>query len=197
MTVSTSRRSPAGSTGGRRRHRSSSGTAATPRARRGLRSATRRPSRVTVMWWPASTRSTTSPPWLRKSRIVTVSMWHTVSPVIQLSSPGAVLPADWSGREASPRPPTFPSRCASPRHRSPSTGRVAHDPTVPQPRWVRRRWNDAAESRLIVSTAARGGRDRLGRRCSETSSFARATVTTTRSRRWRPTPTAGSIEPPS
>ena len=41
------------------------------------------------------------------------------------------------------------------------------------------------------------GRERLGRRCSEISSFARVRVTTRRSPRWRPTHTDASIASPA
>ena len=79
MTRSTSRRSRRGSTTGTCRQRSSSTAAERSLDRTGRSSATGRPSLVTVMRCPAATRSTTSPPRLRSSRMVTLStasMYH-------------------------------------------------------------------------------------------------------------------------
>ena len=56
---------------GSRDQRSTSTLAGNPGRCRGRSSATRRPSRVMVRHSPRSTRSITSPPWFRNSRIVT------------------------------------------------------------------------------------------------------------------------------
>ncbi len=82
ITESRSRRSSSGSTRGRwARRRISSAMGSAPE-RRGRSSATCLPRRVTVTRSPRATRSTTSPPWLRSSRIDTSAMSLNVSPVI-------------------------------------------------------------------------------------------------------------------
>ena len=70
-TASMSARSVSASTTGRRDQRSSSVAARAGRRRTGASSATGSPARVTVRCSPAITRSMTSPPWFRSSRIVT------------------------------------------------------------------------------------------------------------------------------
>lgn len=72
-----------GSTEGRWRHRLSSGSAARPGCRSGRSSATRRPALVIVMSSPRDARSTTSPPLLRRSRMLTSVIAINVSRVIQ------------------------------------------------------------------------------------------------------------------
>ena len=75
---SRSPRRAAPSIGGSLRQRARSIGALGPRGRTGRSSATGLPPRVTTRRSPAATRSTTSPPWLRSSRIVTSAMgaWY-------------------------------------------------------------------------------------------------------------------------
>jgi hypothetical protein len=72
--ASMSRFSSSGSTLGSARQRATSSSARNPRRRKGRSSATGLPERVTTMLSPARTRSTTSPPWFLRSRIVTSLM---------------------------------------------------------------------------------------------------------------------------
>ena len=87
-TSSSSARMVRKSTGGSRCHRSSRVSASTGCRLRGRSSATGLPSRVIVICSPRATRSTTSPPWLRSSRIVTSVMLSSVSRVIQAERRG-------------------------------------------------------------------------------------------------------------
>ncbi len=73
-TASRSALSFRGSTRGRARHRSRSASARSPRAGSGRNSATALPERVTVNVSPRATRSRIRPPWLRRSRTVTLPM---------------------------------------------------------------------------------------------------------------------------
>jgi hypothetical protein len=77
-----SARRAAGSIGGSRRQRSSRAWAESDVRETARNSATGIPERVIVMRSPHAARSTTSPPWLRSSLMLTLAMLTTVSRVI-------------------------------------------------------------------------------------------------------------------
>ena len=81
--ASMSRRSCDGSTSGRRAQRRMSSSRATGEGRSATSCATGLPARVIVNCSPRCARSTTSPPWLRRSRIETSAMVPSVSRVIR------------------------------------------------------------------------------------------------------------------
>jgi len=85
---SMSRRRRCGSMAGIRRQRASSASAPSGVRPAGRSSATGRPALVMVTCSPAATRSTTSPPWLRSSRMDTSLMSHNVSFMRQRAPPG-------------------------------------------------------------------------------------------------------------
>ncbi len=104
---SRSARSESLSIGGSRRHRSSSAAAVRVTERSGRNSATGRPPRVTITCSPAATRSTTSPPWFRNSRMLTSAMLAMVSHVIHaaLGCAEACRLAVWWGPDTPPAEP--------------------------------------------------------------------------------------------
>ena len=91
MAASRSRWRARPSTWGRCCHRASKAAASGPGVGMGRSSATGRPSRVTVSRSPLITRSNTSRPWFRRSRMVTLAMSHNIPRVIRNAATATAL----------------------------------------------------------------------------------------------------------